>query len=67
MNSGENPATLIYGPNGWRVVKPGRFVTCATTGEPIALEDLRYWSVERQEPYASAEISTRAHFPAARA
>ena len=59
MKSGENAATLIYGPSGFRVVKPGRFVTCAVTGEPIALEELRYWSVERQEPYASPEIATR--------
>jgi hypothetical protein len=29
------------------------------TGEPIALEELRYWSVERQEAYASPEIATR--------
>ncbi|HKR92180.1 MAG TPA: DUF2093 domain-containing protein, partial [Novosphingobium sp.] len=28
-------------------------------GEKIALEALRYWSVERQEPYASADIATR--------
>jgi hypothetical protein len=61
MNSGENPATLIYGPNGWRVVKPGRFVHCAVTGEAIALEELRYWCVERQEAYATAEVSTQAH------
>jgi hypothetical protein len=27
------------------------------TGEPIALPDLRYWNVELQEAYASAEIS----------
>ena len=59
MKSGENAATLIYGPSGFRVVKPGRFVTCAVTGEPIALEELRYWSVERQEPYSTAEIATR--------
>ncbi|AKH43278.1 hypothetical protein FHS61_001020 [Altererythrobacter atlanticus] len=59
MNSGEKAATLIYGPNGFRVVKPGHFVTCAATGEPIALEELRYWSVERQEPYATPEAATR--------
>lgn len=61
MSSGDNAATLIYGPSGFRVVRPGRFVVCAVSGEHIALEDLRYWSVERQEPYASAEISTRRH------
>jgi hypothetical protein len=59
MSSGEQAATLVYGPNGFRVVKPGRFVTCAVTGEAIPLETLRYWSVERQEPYASAEIAAR--------
>ena len=59
MSSGGNPATLIYGPNGFRVVRPGNFVACAVTGEEIALEELRYWCVERQEAYASCEIATR--------
>ena len=59
MNSSDQPARLHYGPNGFRVLRAGRFVNCAVTGEPIALEDLRYWSVERQEPYASCEIATR--------
>jgi hypothetical protein len=59
MTSGEQAATLIYGPNGFRIVKTGRFVVCAVTGEPVALEELRYWSVERQEPYASPEAATR--------
>jgi hypothetical protein len=59
MKSGENAATLIYGPNGFRVVRPGRFVVCAVTGEAIALDELRYWSVDRQEAYASPEIATR--------
>lgn len=59
MSSGEQAATLLYGPNGFRVIKPGRFVACAVTGEAIPLEQLRYWSVERQEAYASPEIATR--------
>ena len=59
MSSGDNDATLLYGPNGFRVIKPGRFVLCAVTGKPIALEELRYWSAERQEAYASPEIATR--------
>jgi hypothetical protein len=29
------------------------------TGEPIQLPDLRYWSVELQEAYSTAEISLR--------
>ncbi|HWK41087.1 MAG TPA: DUF2093 domain-containing protein [Croceibacterium sp.] len=59
MSSGEQAATLIYGPNGFRVIKPGRFVACAVTEEAIPLETLRYWSVDRQEAYASPEIATR--------
>lgn len=58
MNSGDRAATLLFGPNSFRVIKPGHFVLCAVTGEPIALEELRYWSVERQEAYATPEIAT---------
>ncbi|KLI64696.1 DUF2093 domain-containing protein [Aurantiacibacter marinus] len=59
MNSSENAATLLYGPNGFRVIKPGHFVICAASGVPVPLEELRYWSVDLQEPYASAELSTQ--------
>ena len=59
MNSGDRVATLLYGPNGFRVIRPGHYVLCAVTGEPIPLEELRYWSAERQEAYTSAEIATR--------
>ncbi len=41
----------------FQVVRPGRFVRCAVTGEAIKLDELRYWSVERQEPYSSAAAS----------
>ena len=59
MKSGEQAAQLIYGPNGFRVMRPGTHVLCAVTGEAIPLEALRYWSVERQEAYATPEIATR--------
>lgn len=59
MSANDRPASLQYGPNGFRVLSPGSHVICAVTGEQIPLEALRYWSVERQEPYASAEIATR--------
>lgn len=55
----DNVATLIYGPNSFRVVRPGNHVLCAVSGAQIPLETLTYWSVERQEAYASAELSTR--------
>jgi hypothetical protein len=37
------------------------FVRCAVTQQMIALEELKYWSVERQEPYASAAASLKRH------
>ncbi len=50
-------AKLRYLDGEFQVLTPGDFVRCAVTGEPIALPDLRYWSVELQEAYVSAEIS----------
>ncbi|MEO1170252.1 MAG: DUF2093 domain-containing protein [Pseudomonadota bacterium] len=58
--SGGRTAKLHYMANNYRMLSPGDHVLCAVTGEAIALDDLRYWSVERQEPYASAEISVTA-------
>ena len=54
------PARLHYMANGFRVLAPGDHVVCAVSGEKIALEALRYWSVAKQEPYATAEIATKA-------
>jgi hypothetical protein len=51
--SGE--AELKYLDGDFRVVKPGAFVRCGVTGAVIPLEELKYWSVERQEAYASPE------------
>ncbi|MEL7446968.1 MAG: DUF2093 domain-containing protein [Pseudomonadota bacterium] len=59
MSSGDNAAKLYYGPASFRVLKPGQHVYCATSGETIPLEELRYWSAEHQEAYASAEIATQ--------
>lgn len=61
MNSASGPATLIYGPSAYRMVKPGHYVVCAISGVQIPVDELRYWSVDRQEAYATAEISTGRH------
>lgn len=53
-------ARLHYMANGFRVLAQGDHVLCAVSGERIMLEDLRYWSVARQQAYASAAISTAA-------
>ena len=48
-------AVIDYRDSNIRVVRPGRFVRCAVTGEAIPLDQLRYWSVARQEAYASPD------------
>lgn len=55
----EQLAELEYLLSDYAVRKPGDHVLCAVTGARIALAELRYWSAERQEAYASAEISFR--------
>lgn len=40
-----------------QVLLPGEYVCCAVTGEHIELKNLKYWSVELQEAYVSAEVS----------
>ena len=54
-------AKLTYGDGEYQIVSPGEFVTCAVSGQPIRLDELRYWSVELQEAYANAEISFQRH------
>lgn len=59
MSASDRPAVLRYEANGFRVLSPGKFVACAVSGEAIALEALRYWSVVRQEAYATCDLATR--------
>jgi hypothetical protein len=58
-NTTARAARLHYMANGFRVLSPGDHVVCAASGERIPLDELRYWSVSAQEPYASAEIAMR--------
>jgi len=48
-------ADVKYLDGDFRVVRPGAFVLCAVTGAQIPLEELRYWSVDLQEAYATPE------------
>jgi hypothetical protein len=56
-------AEVKYLDGDFRVVRPGAFVRCAVTGVPIPLEELKYWSVDLQEAYASPEAVLQRHFP----
>ena len=60
LMSAGRPARLHYLANQFRVLASGDHVVCAVSGERIPIDELRYWSVARQEPYASAELATRA-------
>ena len=53
-------ARLHYLPGTFRVLSHGDHVLCAVTRQPIPLAELKYWSVERQEAYASALASLEA-------
>ncbi len=53
----DGEARLRYLDADYQVVVPGAYVTCSVTGRRIPLAELRYWSVDRQEPYADAAAS----------
>lgn len=59
MSNTDRPVRLHYLANGFRVLSPGDHVVCAVTGRRIALEDLKYWSAERQEAYADAHATAQ--------
>ncbi len=57
VNESAELASVRYFANDLQILRAGRFVRCAVTGQRVALEDLRYWNVELQEAYASADIA----------
>jgi hypothetical protein len=54
-------AKLRFLDGDYQVVVQGDFVRCAVSGRPIRLDELKYWSVVRQEAYASAELALKRH------
>ena len=61
MNRFEGPgarqAKVRYLDGDFQVILPGTHVICAVTGETIPLDELKYWSVARQEPYVDVAAS----------
>ena len=61
MNRFEGPgageAKVRYLHADFQVISPGAYVRCAVTGAIIPLDELKYWNVERQEPYVDAPTS----------
>jgi len=60
MSNKGRAARLHYLDGTFRVLSPGDHVLCAVTHVAIPLDELRYWSVARQEAYASAEAAVAA-------
>ena len=46
-------AKIKYLPNNFKIIEDGDHVICSITGKKIALENLNYWNVEKQEAYYS--------------
>jgi len=60
MQGSGKAARVHYLPGTFRLLSDGDHVVCAVTGARIPLHELKYWSVERQEPYVDAEASLEA-------
>ena len=63
--AGPQEARIRYEEADFKVISPGAIVRCAVTGQAIPLDELKYWSFPRQEPYVDAEASFKAEQEAA--
>ncbi|ABD06565.1 conserved hypothetical protein [Rhodopseudomonas palustris HaA2] len=63
--SGSGEAQVQYLDGDFRVISPGTYVRCAVTGVQIPLDELKYWSVDLKEAYATPIAVLQRHFPAA--
>src|SRR6478609_7689605 len=60
MKGSGKAARVHYLPGTFRLLSDGDHVVCAVTSARIPLHELKYWSVERQEPYVDAKASLKA-------
>ncbi len=60
MSGSGRAARIHYLAGSFRLLTDGDHVVCAVTDARIPLNELRYWSVERQEPYVDADASLTA-------
>jgi hypothetical protein len=58
--SGSREAKIRYLDGDYQLLTSGSHVICAVTGVQIPLDELRYWSVARQEAYVDAAASLEA-------
>lgn len=58
--SGFREAKIRYLDGDYQILTAGSYVVCAITGTQIPIDELRYWSVARQEPYVDCSASLEA-------
>lgn len=58
--SGSREARIRYLDGDYQMLSTGSHVVCAVTGVTIPLDELRYWSVARQEAYVDAAAALEA-------
>ncbi len=63
----QREARLRYLDHEFEIMKEGEFVRCGVTGDPIRLDKLRYWSIEKQIAYKSAKEAFEDYLKAVRA
>lgn len=56
----EGEAKIHFGSSDFTIMEMGAYILCASTGDKIPLDRLRYWSEARQEAYKDAEASLMA-------
>ena len=52
-------AKLRYLDATYNIEVKGEFVICAVTGQKIPLNELRYWSIDKQEPSVDAVAANK--------
>ncbi|HWU60803.1 MAG TPA: DUF2093 domain-containing protein [Ensifer sp.] len=64
MNRFEGPggreARIRFLDGDFQILTPGSYVICAITGKHIPIDEMKYWSVARQEAYCDAAASLEA-------
>lgn len=50
-------AKIRYLDADFQIIVQGSYVVCAITGKTIAIDELKYWSVSRQEAYIDVQAS----------
>jgi hypothetical protein len=53
-------AKIRYLDGDFQILTPGAYVLCAMTGASIPVDEVRYWSVARQEAYADLQSAVEA-------